>query len=183
MVESTIKRRSLEDLPVQRDWRADGGARRVRVTRSDILIARRFGGIDMRIQVPVPAYRGVFLDVVASADGAPCYRLLLAHPDRDLDVVLEETQDSAAAAADWRYWAAWLGVPQLAADDGEVAETGTARPAETPVADCGAFAVRRRLPAVPLAPPDRRDRAVGGALRRRAQNRQLRVRPMLTTCP
>src|SRR5512137_664039 len=38
--------RKAETVLVQRDWRADGGDRRVRVTSSDIHIARRFGGVN-----------------------------------------------------------------------------------------------------------------------------------------
>jgi hypothetical protein len=120
MFEANNARRNEEALLVQRDWRADGGARRVRVTRSDILIARRFSGVDMMITVPVPAYHGVALDVLEGQDGAPCYRLSLAHRDRDLDVVLMETQNSGDAAADWKYWASFLGLPRLSAENGEL---------------------------------------------------------------
>lgn len=136
MFEAGQAMKSDEAFFVQRDWRADGGARRVRVTRRDILIARRFNGVDMKIAVPVPAYRGVLLDVAAGEAGAPCYRLLLAHRDRDLDVVLGETGDSTAAAADWKYWAAWLDLPRLAAENGDFAEV------DAPV--CGAAAPGRR---------------------------------------
>jgi Family of unknown function (DUF6101) len=145
MVESTVARRAGEELLVQRDWRADGGARRVRVTRSDILIARRFGGVDMRIRVPVPAYRGVFLDLAEGADGAPCYRLLLAHADRDLDVLLEETPDAAVAAADASDWADWLGLPLLAAAQEEAAAERTGAQ-KGPVARRGGSTVARRRP-------------------------------------
>lgn len=102
----------------QGDRRADGGARRVRVTRSDILIARRFGGVDMMISVPVPAYRGVALDVSEGRDGAPCYRLSIAHRDADLDVLLVETRDGGIAAAEWKHWAAWLDLPRVTLEDG-----------------------------------------------------------------
>lgn len=126
MFEAGNARKSEETLLVQRDWRADGGARRIRVTRSDILISRRFSGVDMMIAVPVPAYRGVALDVVEGLDGAPCYRLSLAHRDNDLDVILTETDDSGDAAADWKFWAAWLGLPRLAVEDGELAPVDAA---------------------------------------------------------
>jgi hypothetical protein len=142
MVESTMTRREREDVLVQRDWRADGGARRVRVTRSDILIARSFGGIDMRIQVPVPAYRGVFLDVVEGDDGAPRYRLLLAHADRDLDVVLEETGDAEAVEAAAQDWASWLGLPVVAEDENEAGPVA----GSLPIPRRGGSALRRRRP-------------------------------------
>jgi hypothetical protein len=144
MVESTMTRRETEVVRVQRDWRADGGDRRVRVTRSDILIARRFGGIAMRIQVPVPAYRGVFLDMVQGADGAPCYRLLLAHADRDLDVVLEEAGDADALAAVAQDWASWLDLPLLA--ESEEAFEGAAEAAHAPIQRRGGSPLRGRRP-------------------------------------
>lgn len=109
-----------EEIIVARDRRADGGARRVRVTRHDILIARRLAGIAMVITVPTSAYRGVALDVRAAGDGGASYRLSLAHRDPDLDVVLAETRDSGAAAADWRYWASFLDLPRLAGAEGDL---------------------------------------------------------------
>lgn len=146
MFETNNARKTEEALLVQRDWRADGGARRVRVTRSDILISRRFSGVDMMISVPVPAYDGVALDVVEGRDGAPCYRLSLAHRDRDLDVVLAETQDSGDAAANWKYWASYLGLPRLAAENGELAEVDVASGAPVAYPRGGNAVLRRRRP-------------------------------------
>lgn len=146
MLEASQARKD-EDFFTQRDWRADGGARRVRVTSSDIVIARRFGGVKMSITVPVPAYQGVLLDLVDGEDGAPCYRLLLAHRDRDLDVALAQTADEGEAAGDWAYWAARLGLPRLAAT-----ETGDFAIVDQPALPSiatkrrGASAVRRRRP-------------------------------------
>lgn len=145
MLEAGLANKGEEAFLVQRDWRADGGSRRVRVTRRDILIARRFGGVDMKIMVPVPAYRGVLLDVAAGEAGAPRYRLLLAHRDRDLDVVLGETGDSLAAAADWKDWAAWLDLPRLAAENGDFAEVdASAGGAAAPERRGGSSVTRRR---------------------------------------
>lgn len=145
MFDAGNMRKSEEAVLVQRDWRADGGARRVRVTRSDILISRRFNGVDMRIAVPVPAYVGVALDVVADEDGAPCFRLSLAHRDRDLDVLLAETSDSGAVAAEWKYWAHWLGLPRLAAENGELAEVDAVATSPIP-GRRGGSPLRRRRP-------------------------------------
>lgn len=150
MVDFAAKPRAEDDLIIQRDWRADGGARRVRVTRSDILIARRFGGINMRIQIPVPAYRGVFLDVVEGADGAPCYRLLLAHMDRDLDVLLEETGEWVAAEARARDWSAWLDLPLLASTEQNIVCAGASSVVDGPIQRRGGSALRRRRPRFPM---------------------------------
>lgn len=155
MVEAGNTRKVEETFLVQRDRRADGGARHVRVTRSDILIARRFGGVDMMIAVPVPAYEGVALDVREGRDGAPCYRLSLAHRDADLEVVLAETGDGGAAAADWKYWAAWLELPRLAIEDGALTPVDAAT-------QSAARALRRRDPNVAMRRPRFLTRRKGG---------------------
>jgi hypothetical protein len=105
---------------VQSDPRADGGRRQVRVTRNGVLISRRFAGVSMIITVPLAAYRGVALEVDSARDASAAeYRLSLAHADPDLEVVLCETKDGGAAAADWKYWACFLDLPRLAAENGE----------------------------------------------------------------
>jgi hypothetical protein len=116
-----------EQFVVERDPRADGGKRQVRVTRNGVMIARRLGGISMMIAVPVAAYRGVALAVQAATNGAAAYKLSLAHPDPDLDVVLAETCDSSAAAADWRYWSSYLDLPRLAGGAAERDDLGGAQ--------------------------------------------------------
>lgn len=119
MFETKNTAESLAQFGLQRDRRADGGKRRVRVGRRDILIARRLAGISMLITVPVRAYRGVALDIEPTAAGGASYRLSLAHDDPDLDVVLAETEDGGAISADWKYWASYLDLPRLAGKDGE----------------------------------------------------------------
>jgi hypothetical protein len=101
---------------VQRDRRADGGDRHVRVTRGDILIARHFGGVAMMIAAPVRGYRGVGLDVRPDPHGAIFYRLLLVHADADLDVTLGETCDVEGAHLAWAQWAGWFALARLALD-------------------------------------------------------------------
>lgn len=120
MVEADAARRIEENVYVQRDRRADGGARRIRVTREDVLIARRLSGVAMVISVPVSAYCGVALDVQPADDGSPRYVLSLAHSDPDLDILLGETRDGGAVASDWRHWATWLGLPRVTEEDGEL---------------------------------------------------------------
>lgn len=113
------KMRPGERLLTQRDRRADGGARHVRVTRGDILIARRFGGVHMMIAAPVAAYRGVGLVAIADWRGDIFYRLALVHRDADLDIVLGEFRDCAEAQAAWAEWAAWFDLARLAIQDEE----------------------------------------------------------------
>ncbi len=123
MFEGSNARKIEENCFTQRDRRADGGARHIRVTRSDILISRRFHGVAMKIRVPVSFYRGVALEVRATAGGGVAYLITLAHRDADLDILLAEVKDGAAVATEWKYWANWLGLPRLAIDDDETNET------------------------------------------------------------
>lgn len=132
---------SQSQFGAQRDRRADGGQRHVRVGRRDILIARRLAGISMLISVPVRAYRGVALDIRPTGDGGASYRLSLAHSDPDLDVVLTETRDGGAVSADWKYWASYLDLPRLAGKDGEF----TLDPRIGEVAAPGAIARRHNV--------------------------------------
>jgi hypothetical protein len=140
MFETSHSAEAPAQFDVQGDRRADGGQRQVRVGRRDVLITRRLDGMSMLIRVPVDAYRGVALDVEARGDGGASYRLSLAHPDPDLDVVLTETADGGAVSADWKYWASYLGLPRLSAKDGELE---TLDPRLGAVASRGALARRR----------------------------------------
>lgn len=108
-----------ERLLTQRDRRADGGARHVRVTRGDILIARRFGGVAMMISAPVEAYRGVSLVDATDGQGDILYRVILVHRDADLDIFLGDFRDSAEAQAVWSDWASWFDLARLAICNGE----------------------------------------------------------------
>ena len=131
-----------ERLLTQRDRRADGGARQVRVTRGDILIARRFGGIEMMIAAPIKAYRGVGLVTLSDSQGDILYRVILVHRDADLDIVLCETRDTAEAQDDWRAWAAWFGLTRLAMLD----EAWTTVAASAGLRPAGFSAAMRRRP-------------------------------------
>ncbi len=139
----------LEKLPTQSDRRADGGSRQVSVSRKGVSIARRLGGVSMLIRVPVSSYKGVALDVEAVHTGIVAYRLALAHDDPDLDILLTETQDPTAAAAEWKYWSSFLALPRLAAKDGEFApleKTMGGVLLKDMLARRGASAVARRRP-------------------------------------
>ena len=123
----------------------------------------------MMITVPVPAYQGVLLDWAAGEDGAPSYRLLLAHRDRDLDVVLAETPDESAAADEWAAWAAWLGLPRLAVDGSGRGRHGGRRAPRRRAGSAPRRVVGQPAPsAFPRPPQDRRRRARCGRFRRGA---------------
>ena len=131
MPERITAAKRTEQAMTQSDRRADAGERRIKLTRDDVLISRRLAGISMLITVPITAYRGVALDVSANAAGSAAYRLSLAHRDPDLDIVLAETQDGGAIAADWKYWATYLNLPRLGGKDGDLEPVGA--PAAIPV--------------------------------------------------
>lgn len=150
---------------VQRDRRADRGERRIRVTRTDILISRRLAGISMMIAVPITAYRGVALAVEPAAGGGACYRLSLAHRDPDLDVILAETPNAGGVAADWNYWASVLDLPRLSGKDGQLEILD---PRIGAVAAKGALARRRNVSVLKRRPRFLARRKRGDAVRMQA---------------
>ncbi|MCX7899008.1 MAG: DUF6101 family protein [Methylocystis sp.] len=143
--------RKIEDgFITQRDRRADGGARRISVSRNEIVIARSCKGVPMKIRLPVSAYRGVALEVRGTAVGVITYLLTLAHRDSDLDILLAEVKEGDAVVTEWRYWAAWMGLPRLIIEDGETHEiesrAGLNAAAKTVIARRRVGALMKRRP-------------------------------------
>ena len=95
------------------DARADGAVRDISFGREKIIIRRRLGGVDMKVDVPTNAYRGVVLSLVETTVGRTYYRISLAHRDPELAVVLEEAQDDRDIVAEWKAWANLLCLPKL----------------------------------------------------------------------
>ncbi len=99
MVEAKTARRIEESVFVQRDRRADGGARRIRVTRDDVLdrppIQRRLHG---HLGARHRLLRGRARRAVRATTDRRATFLSLAHSDPDLDILLGETQDCGAVA-------------------------------------------------------------------------------------
>ena len=118
-----------------RDARADGSQREVFLARGEVLIRRRVAGIDMRLDVPARAYRGVLLSLDASEEGEALFRLSLLHGDPDLSVILQEAPDDSDIVAEWTSWARYFGVPRLVERN-----RGVIEPAEE---TCGAIALGR----------------------------------------
>lgn len=90
------------------DARADRGERRVVVEHDRICIARRYQGMQMRIAVPVQAFRGVALSLQPRTDGGAFYQVTLVHDDADLSVVLEQALDDRNIFADWTRWSQYF---------------------------------------------------------------------------
>ncbi len=97
----------------QADSRADDGARDVFIDQSEVIIARRVSGVRMRIRLAARAYRGVVLTLDRDAAGHDAFRLSLWHPDRDFSVTLDEAGDDSNIVANWKAWAAYLGLPKF----------------------------------------------------------------------
>jgi hypothetical protein len=92
------------------DAAADSGLRQVLVTQDRIVIARTVGGTCMRIAVPVAAYQGVAIRLVETAEGEDV-EVVLAHRDRDLDVILYAADHADDIIAEWQLWAQRLALP------------------------------------------------------------------------
>ena len=110
---------SRQDAPTDDDFahaadrRADGRQRKVSLSRDTVRIDRRIKGIAMRVAVPVSAYRGVALSLMADQAGALSYQLHLLHRDDDLSVILDCAGDDADILADWRLWSRFFRLPAL----------------------------------------------------------------------
>ncbi|MCI4677687.1 DUF6101 family protein [Rhodoblastus acidophilus] len=95
------------------DPRADSGKREVGVAAEAIAIDRCVAGVRMRLSVPVRSFRGVVLALHQSARGL-LYRVILAHADPELDLVLAEAENEKDIAPDWLAWAQFFRLPRLA---------------------------------------------------------------------
>ena len=97
----------------QEDRRADGAVREVRLDARAVVISRRYQGIDMQVGVPVSAYHGIVLSLTGDAFGRPFYKLSLRHADPDLSVELLQTHADDDIVAEWKYYAAFFGLPKF----------------------------------------------------------------------
>jgi hypothetical protein len=85
------------------DTRADQGMRLITLANDMIRIERVLKGVKMRIHVPAQAYCGVTLMTRARQEG-DIYEIKLAHPDPDLSVFLEASNDKEQAEDLRRQW-------------------------------------------------------------------------------
>src|SRR5260370_7793317 len=102
-------------LPVRftaSDAGADERVRWVELDRERVVLRRAVRGIPMAIQLPVNAFLGVALRLVATA-GGECVTLSLEHRDPALSGPLFSQADGNDVIADWQLWAPPLGLPLL----------------------------------------------------------------------
>ncbi len=106
-------------LPVRfvaSDAKADGYLREVELHRTRVVVRRTLAGMRMALNLPVSAFSGVGLRLVADATGHAL--VVLAHKDPGLALPLFVSWEPEDAVAEWRCWSAALGLPLLVEDEG-----------------------------------------------------------------
>ena len=107
-------------LPVRftaTDVAADGRERQVEINRERVLLQRRVRGMAIRVNLPLAAYLGVSVRLIAADEAdAEAIAIRLEHRDPALRVDLYSGIDDADVVAEWQLWARVLGLPLLVAD-------------------------------------------------------------------
>jgi Family of unknown function (DUF6101) len=106
------------------DAGADGRLRHVELTHDRVVLRRAVRGIRMAVDLPVTAYLGIALRLVAATADAPGGAVVsLEHRDHGLSVPLSGPADWRDLVAEWRLWGRVLALPLLIADpDGRLKE-------------------------------------------------------------
>ena len=117
---------------------ADERVRLVELYHERVVVRRSLGGMRMALNMPVSAFAGVAIRVLAREGEAPSVSVTLEHKDPALALLLLVCGETDEAFADWRAWGNVLNLPLLVAeDDGELREpfarmggvrVGTVRP-------------------------------------------------------
>ena len=144
-------------LPVRyaaSDAAADEQMREVELHRTRVVVRRSLAGMRMALNLPVSAFAGVGLRLVAEAGGMHA-AVVLAHRDPGLALPLYIATEAGDAVADWRSWGAVLGLPLLVEhEDGSwrepFARLGALRIAEVRPRRRRRSALKRRRPSIPL---------------------------------
>ncbi len=150
-------------LPVRFEAADDAADERLRVVdlhRERVVLRRSIRGIRMALNMPVAAFRGVAIRLVAETDAIPsAIAVVLEHSDPALSLPLYWSAESDDIVAEWQSWGRVLGLPLLVVEgDGTLRE---------PFARMGAVRIE--------APTWRRRRR--SAIARRRPSRLMRRRP------
>jgi Family of unknown function (DUF6101) len=142
-------------LPVRfaaSDAKADGYLREVELHRTRVVVRRSLAGMRMALNLPVSAFAGIGLRLVADATGHAA--VVLAHKDPGLALPLFVSWEADDAVAEWRTWGAALGLPLLVEDEDGWHEPferlGAVRVAEVRPRRRRRSALKRRRPTMPL---------------------------------
>ncbi|HEY7231831.1 MAG TPA: DUF6101 family protein [Pseudolabrys sp.] len=107
-------------LPVRfcaRDAVADGCVRDVELHRERVVLRRSLAGMRMALNMPVAAFEGISLHLVAGESGeTDALAVVLEHRDPSLTLPLYLTVRPDEALAEWRAWGEVLGRPLLLAN-------------------------------------------------------------------
>ena len=97
---------------------ADERVRHVELHRERVVVRRRLRGMRMALNMPVTAFAGISLKLVAGEGAAPAVATVtLEHMDPMLALPLFVSPEADDATAEWRVWAHVLGLPMLVAED------------------------------------------------------------------
>jgi hypothetical protein len=108
-------------LPVRftaSDAGADGRSRDIELTQDRIVVRRAVRGIRMAVDLPLTAYLGIALRLVADKDDTTALAVVsLEHRDSGLSVRLASAGDWRDMIDEWRLWGRVLGLPLLVSDE------------------------------------------------------------------
>jgi hypothetical protein len=94
------------------DAAADERVRHVELYRERVVVRRSLGGMRMALNMPVSAFTGVAIRVLASeSDAEASISVTLEHKDPSLALPLFASGEADEAFAEWRAWAKVLGLP------------------------------------------------------------------------
>jgi len=97
---------------------ADGRVRQVELFRERVVMRRSLAGMRMALNMPLSAFAGVAIRLMAGEDGAaPTVAVVLEHKDPGLALQLFISTEADDAMAEWRSWSNVLGLPQLIEDE------------------------------------------------------------------
>ncbi len=104
-------------LPVRftaNDAAADERVRHVELHSERVILRRAIHGMRIALNVPVQAFLGVSIRLIAEQDGAPAgVAVYLEHRDPGLSIELYAAENSDDVVAEWQLWSRTLGLPAL----------------------------------------------------------------------
>jgi hypothetical protein len=114
-------------LPIRFEAADDAADERVRIVdlhRERVVLRRSVRGMRMAVNMPVAAFRGVAIRLVAAtAQASAAIAVVLEHRDPALSLPLFASPESDEIVAEWRSWGKVLGLPLLVAErDGTLRE-------------------------------------------------------------
>ncbi|HTT48167.1 MAG TPA: DUF6101 family protein [Pseudolabrys sp.] len=98
------------------DAAADERVRQVELYRERVVVRRSVAGMRMALNMPVSAFAGIALRVLAGEGGAQA-SVILEHKDPSLALPLFTSGEADEAFAEWRAWGNVLGLPLLVAEE------------------------------------------------------------------